>query len=105
MSQPLGGPVGQSLHQQSWVGTLDMLGGLMEWTNSYFDYYPYDPMNELPGGYSTKIVRGAVYYAEDRLFPVTYRTRWLYPGDRYYFLGFRCARDLAAGEPIPSFSG
>lgn len=82
-----------------------MLGSVMEWTGSYFGYYPYDPVNELPGGYNTKVIRGAVHYTEHRLVPVTYRVRFVHPGDAYYFLGFRCARDVSEDEQLLVFIG
>lgn len=43
----------------SWVGALDMAGNIEEWTNSYFEFYPYRSENEIQGTIREDNILGA----------------------------------------------
>lgn len=92
-------PVGSIPEGASWVGALDMIGNLWEWTNSLYQPYPYDATDgreqdttDITDG--ERVLRGASWepYNEGYL-----RAAFRYPydpsGDFPYF-GFRCARDF-----------
>ncbi len=77
----------------SWVGALDMSGNVFEWVSSIYARYPYDGADgrenpddtELP-----RVFRGGVNTYID--FGASAHTRFnMPPGDRDWFIGFRCA--------------
>ncbi len=93
--------VGSLPDGQSWVGALDMLGNLREWTNSAWAPYPYDPTDgreDDPSREARRTVRGGSFqFGTDRL-RASYREfydRNSSTGD----IGFRCAADYGAITP------
>lgn len=90
------GPVGERPKGASVYGCLDMAGNVWEWTSSQFKPYPYaaadgreDPTNTT----QRRVARGGSFTGEPYIATTTYRFRPL-PEDAYYFLGFRCAKDV-----------
>lgn len=62
--------VGNKPQGASWVGALDMAGGLFEWTSSIFLPYPYDAhdgreMNMESDNSSPRVLRGSAWYHPD----------------------------------------
>jgi len=90
-------PVGSFPDGATWVGAVDMVGNVWEWTASLYEPYPYNPAdgreemdNRLP-----RTIRGGAYnlsYSEMR---TTNRDRFA-PVNTFSFVGFRCVRDMAA---------
>ena len=75
-------------------GLYDMLGNVNEWCEDYWDgKYPMgtsiDPQGPQSG--TDRVCRGGGWSDSARLVRAAYRDYWA-PDDRYYYLGFRCAR-------------
>ena len=79
----------------SWVGEHDMAGNVWEWVSSIYTPYPYDPTDgreDLNDAESLRVYRGGVGSYMDYAAGTAARF-WKEPGDRDWFIGFRCARD------------
>ncbi len=82
----------------SWVGAFDMAGNVAEWTSSLYEAYPYDAADgrENPDDAETpRVTRGPLGGYVEFSGSLPFRVRRA-PGDRDWFIGFRCAR---AAEP------
>lgn len=88
-------PVGSKPQGVSWVGALDMSGNVFELASSAYARYPYDPTDgreNLTDETLPRVYRGGINSYVDNGASATIRFR-LEPGDRNWFVGFRCARD------------
>lgn len=81
----------------SWVGALDMIGNVAEWTSTIFKDYPYDPshdtaVSDIVDENESLVVRGNAYSnrPEDN-FQASYRAVSK-PTKENNSLGFRCVR-------------
>lgn len=87
--------VGQKPEAASWVGALDMSGGISEWVGDW--YGPYspeagtDPNGPLDG--DQRIARGGSWFAHAAFFVRTTFREVLSPEYATSTVGFRCARD------------
>lgn len=88
-------PVGEKPAGASWVGALDMSGGIGEWVNDWYAAYSFeaqtDPSGPSQGQY--RVVRGGDWFAHASFFV---RTTYRDPKDPEYTtssVGFRCAGD------------
>jgi formylglycine-generating enzyme required for sulfatase activity len=90
-------PVGKILEGASWVGALDMSGGISEWVADWFTDYPQglqvNPTGPMDGSY--KIARGGSWFAHASYFVRTTYREVLDPGYATTTVGFRCARDFS----------
>ncbi len=87
--------VGSKPEGASWVGALDMAGNVAEWTNSLYLPYPYDAADgreSLTDETTPRVTRGPLGGYVDFAASLPFRVRRS-PGDRDWFIGFRCARD------------
>jgi iron(II)-dependent oxidoreductase len=87
--------VGSKPSGASWVGALDMAGNVFEWVSSLYARYPYaagDGREDPNDTTRPRVYRGGRYSYLD--FAASSATRFrMYPPDRDWFVGFRCARD------------
>jgi eukaryotic-like serine/threonine-protein kinase len=86
--------VGSYLSGASPYGALDMAGNVSEWVNDWWSstYYGSSPVSNPPGPTSgtTKVLRGGDWYGTWNWLRVADRGGYSL-GDRYKFIGFRCA--------------
>jgi formylglycine-generating enzyme required for sulfatase activity len=90
-------PVGEKPEGASWVGALDMSGGIGEWVQDW--YGPYSGENQSdptgPANGEKRILRGGNWFAHAAFLV---RSAFRDPVDPYYatsVVGFRCVQDLA----------
>jgi iron(II)-dependent oxidoreductase len=79
----------------SWVGALDMAGNVFEWVSSLYARYPYDASDgreDPTDTTSPRVYRGSNQSYLDYAASAATRFR-IYPDERDWFIGFRCARD------------
>lgn len=79
----------------SWVGAFDMAGNVWEWVSSQYRPYPYksaDGREDLNDLSSLRVYRGGLGSYIDYGTSASTRFR-ADPGERSWFIGFRCARD------------
>jgi formylglycine-generating enzyme required for sulfatase activity len=90
-------PVGEKPEGASWVGALDMSGGIGEWVFDWYDAYPseevVDPTGPVDG--ELRLVRGGDWFAHASFFVRTTIRNPLDPGYSTSSVGFRCARDFS----------
>ena len=80
---------------------LSLLGGVWEWTNTWF--HPYPGFQAFPyDGYSVpyfdqhhRVLRGGSWATRRHVLRPTFRN-WYHPGMRAVFAGFRCAKDAVS---------
>jgi len=80
-------------------GLYDMLGSVWEWVGDWYqeDYYrklpspSVDPNGPPPG--RDRVLRGGSWYVLPRFVRASRRS-WVEPGNRYSYIGFRCAREI-----------
>ncbi len=80
---------------------LGMLGGVWEWTHTWF--HPYPGFQAFPyDGYSVpyfdqhhRVLRGGSWATRRHVLRSTFRN-WYHPGMRAVFAGFRCAKDAVS---------
>lgn len=87
--------VGTISEGASWVGALDMAGNVFEWVSSLYAPYPFDASDgrEDPNDTTNpRVYRGGRYSYLDYAASSAIRFR-MYPTERDWFVGFRCARD------------
>jgi len=79
----------------SWVGAFDMIGNVWEWTSSPYVDYPYFESNENRTDTDYRVIRGGAW--DSYLFNMTATFRGENQlNERFFDLGFRCARDYTA---------
>lgn len=94
-------PVGSYPGGTSWVGALDMVGNLWEWTSTLYDQsrypYPYtasDGREDVDDQNSFRVIRGGSLDNEATLMLAVTRKAKHPTGEWYGYVGFRCAMDL-----------
>lgn len=80
----------------SWVGTLDMIGNVREWTSSLYRSYPYgiDDGREDKDTIANRVVRGDSWNNTDISFRYAANRTWVDPNASSNTLGFRCVRPV-----------
>jgi hypothetical protein len=94
-------PVGSIPDGASWVGSLNMLGNVREWTNSLFENYPYDrddgrESDEVEG---IRTIRGGAYNLS-RIVTTSDRTDDFEATEEIDNIGFRCVRAFDGTLPV-----
>ncbi len=85
------------------LGVRQLIGDVWEWTSSDLSGYPgfrawpYREYSEVFFGPDYKMLRGGSFATDAAACRGTFRN-WDYPIRRQIFAGFRCARDVSAGE-------
>jgi formylglycine-generating enzyme required for sulfatase activity len=90
-------PVGEKPEGASWVGALDMSGGIGEWVFDWYGAYPSDEVVDPSGPVDgeLRLVRGGDWFAHASFLV---RTTFRDPLDPEYStssVGFRCAKDFS----------
>ena len=88
-------PVGAFPQGVSYFGVEDMAGNVWEWCEDWLNAYPGSKSANKNFGEKFKIIRGGAWFLDE---PSHFRSsfrRWYVPTFRYYFLGFRCCRDVS----------
>jgi formylglycine-generating enzyme required for sulfatase activity len=90
-------PVGEKPEGASWVGALDMSGGIGEWVQDWYAPYPREDQRDPngPANGEKRILRGGSWFAH-----AAYMVRSAFrdpvdPGYATSVTGFRCVQDLA----------
>ncbi len=86
--------VGSKPNGASWVGALDMVGNVWEWTSSLYMNYPYRVDHESSDNTTdARVMRGSSFsYTRSLLLAATRSGKS--PDSVYTYLGFRCIRDF-----------
>jgi len=90
-------PVGSKPGGVSWVGALDVIGNVWEWTNSIDMAYPYDPADGRESGTATGVERVARGGSWNQDYAIALRTANRFttePNQTFLDFGVRCARDI-----------
>jgi formylglycine-generating enzyme required for sulfatase activity len=90
-------PVAKKPEGASWVGALDMSGGIGEWVSDWFGAYPFEPQTD-PSGPSKgefRIVRGGDFFAHASFFVRTSFRDAKDPEFATSSVGFRCASEFS----------
>lgn len=95
-------PVGSFPAGASPYGVNDMAGNVMEWVADWYQPYPDSDYVSRDFGQQYRVVRGGSWggighYAISHFYRTAYRF-YLRPETAYGDLGFRCARDVDAGD-------
>jgi len=94
-------PVGERPAGASWVGALDMAGGIAEWVTDWYGPYPAgsvtDPTGPLSG--ELRVARGGDWFAHAAFLVRTTFRQPLAPAYATTSVGFRCAGDFAPSTP------
>ncbi len=89
-------PVGKNPEGASWVGALDMSGGIGEWVEDWFsiysDEYQVNPKGPTSGEF--KILRGGSWFAHEAYSVRTSYRDIVPPNYATSVVGFRCAADF-----------
>ncbi|HXE71759.1 MAG TPA: SUMF1/EgtB/PvdO family nonheme iron enzyme, partial [Candidatus Nitrosotenuis sp.] len=94
-------PVGSFPPGASPWGALDMAGNVAEWCSSRYQPYPYragDGRESAGGDPDSRVYRGGSWYYNTPAFFRTADREAEDPGERYSFLGFRCALSASEGR-------
>ena len=88
--------VGEHPEGASWVGAMDMSGGVGEWVSDWYDEYPtqslVDPQGPNTGNF--RIVRGGDWFAHAAFLVRTTYRELLDPEFASSKVGFRCVREF-----------
>ena len=92
-------PVGTLDEGRSWCGAHHMLGNAGEWTSSWFRPYPGNEREHVSMGEYVKVIRGATYVDLEHLVLRLAARNFIgqgvkappRPGNRFEYIGFRCA--------------
>jgi gamma-glutamyl hercynylcysteine S-oxide synthase len=96
-------PVGAYPKGASPLGVHQLIGDVWEWTSSHFTGYPgftafpYDEYSSVFFNGRYQVLRGGSFGTDAVACRGTFRN-WDFPIRRQIFAGFRCARDVVAGE-------
>jgi formylglycine-generating enzyme required for sulfatase activity len=87
-------PVGEIPEGASWVGALDMSGGISEWVADWYGPYPSSPQTDPIGPPSgeLRIARGGSWFAHASFFVRAAYREVLSPEHATSTVGFRCTR-------------
>lgn len=90
--------VGSRPNGASWVGALDMIGNVWEWTSSLYGDYPYDMTDgreQNTDGETDvyRVFRGGAWYDVDLSYPTTVRDGGI-TNYSEFAIGGRCVRDV-----------
>ena len=80
----------------SWIGALDMIGNVQEWTSSLYQPYPYNAQDGRENGTDTsnaRVLRGASWSSTLAFLSATNRV-YDSPTTAINYYGFRCARSF-----------
>ncbi len=82
----------------SWVGALDLLGNVWEWTSTIYDNFPYpytvdDNRDNLTDLTSQRVIRGASWYEASDYYARSSNRGRLSASIQDFNIGFRCVRD------------
>ena len=87
-------PVGAYPDGASWVGALDMIGNVWEWTSDWYDEAAYTDASQTdptgPASGALRVIRGAAWVHEPGIHYAANRGRG-FPEAAYNGFGFRCA--------------
>jgi len=87
-------PVGSFPEGASHYGVEDMAGQVWEWCQDWLNAYPGSTVTSESFGTKFKIIRGGAWFLDNhKHFRSSFR-RWYVPTFRYYFLGFRCCKNV-----------
>lgn len=90
-------PVGSYPGGASWVGALDMIGNVWEWTNDWYDKNTYARPTDVnptgPGSGARRVIRGLAWVHEPGIHYASNRGYAL-PDTPYNGFGFRCVSDV-----------
>ncbi|MCP4542858.1 MAG: SUMF1/EgtB/PvdO family nonheme iron enzyme [Chloroflexi bacterium] len=90
-------PVGSKPGGVSWVGALDVIGNVWEWTHSINMAYPYDPEDGRESGAATGVERVARGGSWNQDYAIALRTANRFttePNRTFLDFGVRCVRDI-----------
>lgn len=89
--------IGQIPKGASWVGALDMSGGMAEWVHDWYGPYPQDKQVDPSGppDGSDRILRGGDWFAHASFYVRAAFREPVDPGFATSKNGFRCARDFS----------
>jgi iron(II)-dependent oxidoreductase len=96
--------VGSKPRGASWVGALDMVGSLFEWTNSLYMPYPYNPFDGREASFDeaqgNRVFRGSAWYHPEWWNDdLSATARFDAPSDyATWYYGFRCARTFRVDD-------
>lgn len=90
-------PVGRIAEGASWVGALDMSGGISEWVADWYGPYLAEPQTNPSGPEQgdMRISRGGNWFAHAAFFVRTTYREVLDPEHATSTVGFRCVREFA----------
>jgi formylglycine-generating enzyme required for sulfatase activity len=90
-------PVGEKPAGASWVGALDMSGGIGEWVQDWYAPYPAENQSDPtgPANGEKHILRGGNWFAHAAFMVRAASREPVDPGYATSVTGFRCVRDLA----------
>ncbi|NOH12400.1 MAG: formylglycine-generating enzyme family protein [Chloroflexi bacterium] len=89
-------PAAQIPEGASWVGAMDMSGGMGEWVADWYGLYSADPTTDPsgPANGDLRIVRGGTWFAHAAYFVRTTFREPLPPETATSSYGFRCVRSI-----------
>ena len=90
----------------SWVGTLDMSGGVLEWTSSLYSDYPYNAGDgrEQADGFGERVGRGGSWMDNDVVTLQSATRVSLHPEIAQPTIGLRCARAFTSARARASLT-
>ncbi|MBZ0278682.1 MAG: SUMF1/EgtB/PvdO family nonheme iron enzyme, partial [Anaerolineae bacterium] len=102
-------PVGSKPAGISWVGSLDLIGNVWEWTSSIYSPYPYnaaDDRENLEDVSSYRVIKGGSWdHGNENIYRAAYRGGDAFPLTGHdNGIGFRCARDFQLSDTATSIT-
>lgn len=90
-------PAGSYKSDRSYFGVYDMGGNVMEWTDTWYDAYPGNKLQDREFGRINKVLRGGIagisgHYIMNRIFSRASFRHYVPPGVYGEDAGFRCAK-------------
>lgn len=91
-------PVGSLPGNKSWVGALDMAGGVWEWVSSGYASYPYQEQIAEDLNIQARILRGGSWHNNNQKLLQSSMRGWANKTESDSEWGFRCAKSFAIGD-------